>query len=410
MRISVIDLGYIGLPTACLLADAGHVVSGFDVDQKKLQLITEGKAPFDEKGLQVLLKRVVVGGKFTVSEVLTQADVYLVAVPTPDVNHKADLKFVFQALTAISKVLKDGDLIIIESTIAPRASEDQIVPFLKKLKKKYLLAHCPERAIPGDTLREMVENPRIVGGLTPEASKMVAKLYRSFVKAEVFTTDITTAESCKVMENTFRDVNIALANEFTKISADLGIDVWEAISLANKHPRVNILSPGPGVGGHCIPVDPWFFVGVSKQAKLIKTARDVNDKMPAFVVSEVLRLAKLKRIKKLTVGVLGVSYKKNVDDARETPATQIIKELSSNKIPFRIHDHYVSRFSHPLEPLDEVLAQSNMLLIITDHDEYKTTSFNKYKNIKIILDTRNLLRGRKLSADLHTLGNYKQSL
>lgn len=410
MKISIIGLGYIGLPTACLLADAGHKVSGFDVDQKKLDLIAEGKTPFDENGLQTLLTRVLRNGKFSVSQALNPGDAYLIAVPTPDVNHRADLKFVFQALTAVSKVLKDGDLIIIESTIAPRASEDEIVPFLNKTKKKYLLAHCPERAIPGDTLREMVENPRIVGGLTPQAAKVAAKLYRSFVKAEVFTTDITTAESCKVMENTFRDVNIALANEFSKISADLGIDVWEAISLANKHPRVNILNPGPGVGGHCIPVDPWFFVGVSKQAKLIKTARDVNDKMPEFVVEEVVRLARLKKIKKPIVGILGVSYKKNVDDARETPATQILKELFKRKISVQVHDPHVTRFLYPLSSLDEVLRSSNIVLLVTDHDEYKTSKFNSYKNIKLILDTRNQLRGRKPVADLHILGNYKQNL
>lgn len=407
MKISVIGLGYIGLPTACLLAKAGHTVQGYDLDQLKMELLSQGISPFEESGLAPLLKKVHASGKFGVSPKLEPSDVFLIAVPTPDMNHRADLKFVFSALESVARVLKDGDLIIIESTIAPLASVRDIVPRLKKTHKKYLLAHCPERAIPGDTLREMVENPRIVGGLTPEAAKVTAQLYRTFVKGEVYTTDITTAESCKVMENTFRDVNIALANEFCRIAGELGIDVWEAIELANKHPRVKILSPGPGVGGHCIPVDPWFFVGVSKQAKLIKTAREINDAQPGIVVDELEKVAKKNRIKRLVVGVLGVSYKKNVDDARETPATEIIKSLDKKKITHYIHDPFVTKFAYPLEKLETLLAKCNALLIVTDHDVYKAVKYDKYPKLKLIFDTRSILRGVKLKTPVYILGNHK---
>lgn len=408
MHISVIGLGYIGLPTACLLAQAGHEVDGYDIDENKLRLLEQGKAPFAEKGLPELLDAVVKMKTFHVTRTLKKSDVFLIAVPTPDKDHKADLRFVFQAVQSVRAVLEDGNLVIIESTIAPRACVDEIAPLLQATGKKFLLAHCPERAIPGSTIEEMVHNDRIVGGTTPQAAQKTAALYKTFVQGHVYSTDTTTAECCKVMENTFRDVNIALANEFCAISEEVGIDVWEAIALANKHPRVKIHQPGPGVGGHCIPVDPWFFVGISKQAKLIKTARTINDNVPKRVVDHLETLIAKYNIAKPVVGVLGVSYKKNVDDARETPATEILHQLEERKIPFLVHDPFVTRFHTQLHPLDEVLDKANVLLLVTDHDAYLQTPFDEHKNIVFIYDTRNILRARGLKATLYTLGDHKE--
>ncbi|HAV15435.1 MAG TPA: UDP-N-acetyl-D-mannosamine dehydrogenase [Candidatus Pacebacteria bacterium] len=406
MNITIIGLGYIGLPTACLLAQAGHTVYGYDVDAKKIASLQQGKAPFEERGIQTLLQDVHKQGSFTVGTTLKKGDVFLIAVPTPDINHKADLKFVFQAIDAITPLLEDGTLVIIESTIAPRASVDEILPRLATVGKNILLAHCPERAIPGNTLEEMVKNDRIVGGATQEAAKRTAELYASFVRGNIYQTDITTAECCKVMENTFRDVNIALANEFCKISEEVGINVWEAITLANKHPRVHIHQPGPGVGGHCIPVDPWFFVGISKQAELIHTARNVNDGMPAYVVKNLMQYVRKHKIKNPVIGILGVSYKKNVDDARETPASTIIEALCKEKLSFLVHDPYVKTFSVPLSPLKELVEKADALLLITDHDEYVKLVLPKDSPIKFMYDTRNVLP-HTFNVPVYTLGNAK---
>lgn len=404
INITVVGLGYIGLPTACLLAKAGNAVYGYDIDDRKLALLKKRETPFQEQGLQKLLGQVIRTKRFTAGKSLQKSDVFLIAVPTPDVNHRADLTFVFQAIHAVIPYLEDDNLVIIESTIPPLACEQHIMPLLEKSGKKVLLSHCPERAIPGSTLREMVENDRIVGGLTPLAAQRTATLYKGFVKGQVYTTSATTAECCKVMENTFRDVNIALANEFAKISDEIGINVWEAIELANKHPRVNIHSPGPGVGGHCIPVDPWFFVGLSKEAKLIHAARTINDAMPAYVVQKVAEQAKKLKISKSVVGVLGVSYKKNVDDARETPATQIIKQLKKRGYRVLVHDPHVKRFSEKISPLKNVLSKSQLIVLVTDHDEYKTINFSKYKNIHRVFDTRNVLQNKKNETIIATLG------
>jgi UDP-N-acetylglucosamine 2-epimerase (non-hydrolysing) len=402
--ISVIGLGYIGLPTACLLAQAGHTVRGYDLDKRKIDTLQRGKAPFEEHGIQELLEKVRRKGTFTADLTLKKSDVYLIAVPTPDVHHKADLRFVFQAIEAIKPMLEDGSMVIIESTIAPRASMDEILPRLKTIGKRILLAHCPERAIPGNTLGEMVMNDRIVGGATPEATRRTAELYASFVHGNIYQTDITTAECCKVMENTFRDVNIALANEFCKIAEEVGINIWEAITLANKHPRVHIHQPGPGVGGHCIPVDPWFFVGISKQARLIRAARDTNDEMPHYVVKNLLRYVKKHGIKKPVIGVLGLSYKKNVDDARETPATAVLDELKKANVPFLAHDPYVKKFSIQVSPLQRVLRKANALMLITDHDQYLNLALPKDSPVKFIYDTRNVLT-LKYDVPVYTLGN-----
>jgi len=406
-KICVIGLGYIGLPTACLLANAGNTVYGFDLNTQRIEMLQKAQLPFEEPGLEDIFQKAHSSKRLIATPKMVESDVYLVAVPTPDTNKSADLRYVIQAVQSITEVLKDGDLIIIESTISPAASIKEIKPLLHATGKKYLLAHCPERAIPGKTIDEMIHNDRIIGGLTADAAKKTMDLYQGFVKGKMYLTDITTAECCKLMENTFRDVNIALANEFAIISQEIGINVWEAISLANKHPRVNIHSPGPGVGGHCIPVDPWFFVGASKHAKLISTARDINDGMPQFVVDELLKKIKQYNITKPIVGVLGVSYKKNVGDARETPTTEILQILKAQNIDYAACDPFVDKFTEPLEDLEDVLQKSNVILLVTDHDQFLSVKFEQYKNIKIIYDTRNVLEKEKIKIPVHTLGNGK---
>jgi len=390
MKISVIGLGYIGLPTACLLVNAGHDVRGVDIDKRKTTAIQKGRIPFEEKGLQTLLTRALRTKRLDVANTVSASEVYIIAVPTPEKNHKADLQFVFSALNNVKNVMNKGNLIIVESTVYPGACRDEIKPFLIKTGKQFLLAHCPERAIPGSTLFEMVHNDRIIGGDTKEAKQKTKELYRSFVKGKLFLTDTTTAEACKVMENTYRDVNIALANEYAKIAQELHINVWEAIELSNKHPRVNIHYPGPGVGGHCIPVDPWFFVGISKQAKLIRTARDVNDGMPSYVFNQLMNLIRKYKIRKPVVGILGLSYKKNVGDIRESPTISMIKLMKKNHIHYFLHDPYVIDAYEGKKELEEVLSLSNMILIMTDHDVYKKVNFSKYRNLKYIFDTKNV--------------------
>lgn len=387
-KVQVIGLGYIGLPTALLMAEAGLEVVGVDVDEKKIQSLDQKKLYFDEPGLEELFKRAS-KKNFTAQTKTQQSDVFIIAVPTPQDKGAADLKYVTSALDSIEPVFKSGNLIVIESTVGPRDCADKIIPLIKKWKKSFLFAHCPERAIPGNTLQEMVQNDRIIGGADEESREQTKELYESFVKGNTYLTDPTTAAACKVMENTYRSVNIALANEFAKIAETLDFDCWEAISLANKHPRVSIHSPGPGVGGHCIPIDPWFFVREqTSKDSLIRHALEINDNMAEYVVEELSEAIKTHGIETPKIGVLGIAYKKNVDDARETPAAKII-ELCSKQFSVQATDEHVQQ--NDLEPLTQVLASCNVLVVVTDHDEYSNINFSQYPNIKLVYDTRNCL-------------------
>lgn len=391
LTIEVIGMGYIGLPTALLLAEAGHNVYGVDINEEKIGSLQKGNLPFEEKGLKELFSKVKSFGHFSVSSNLKPADVFLIAVPTPQIDHKSDLQYVFSALTKIKEVFKDGGTIIIESTVGPTDCERQIIPEIIKMGKKFRFACCPERAIPGNTLYEMVYNARIIGGHTLEDAVYVRDIYATFIKGEIFTTSSTVASTCKVMENTYRDVNIALANEFARIADEVGFNVWEAISLANKHPRVNILQPGPGVGGHCIPIDPWFFTAISKQTDMILISRKINDNMPQYIVDRVSKLLSKLSLKKPTIGILGYAYKKNVDDFRETPAEEITF-LLSKKYKVLINDPFVKNSPRRTIDLDDILNQSDALILVTDHEIYRKIDFTKYPNIKFIFDTRNFFQ------------------
>lgn len=388
-RITVLGMGYIGFPTALLLANSGYKVFGFDIDQNRINSLKLGKLPFKENGLEELFKKVKRKKTFKPVSGLEASDAFIIAVPTPHLENKlADLSYILRAINSIREVMEDGNLIILESTIGVNDCDKQIIPLLKKKNKRFLFAHVPEKAIPGNTLYEMVNNGRVIGALTKEAAAATKDIYSSFVKGKIFITTPKIAAAAKVMENTYRDVNIALANEFAKIAEDLGFNVWEAIELANKHPRVNIHQPGPGVGGHCIPIDPWFFVGESVQAELIKKARNINDSMPQKVAKDVEKLIEKLDLKNITIAILGYAYKKNVDDARETPAKKVY-QLLSKKYKVLIHDFYVRSNFVVSNELNQILKQSQVAVLLTDHDEYKKIIFRKYPNFKIVYDTRN---------------------
>jgi len=401
-KICVLGMGYIGLPTACFFAKAGFRVVGIDINEGKIKDLRQGVLPFKEKGLPQLFLAARKNMQF--STAVVPADVFIIAVPTPiSKDKRANLSYVKKATLAITEVLDEGNLVVLESTVSPRCCLDIIKPILDKSGRKYFLTHCPERAIPGDTLHEMVHDDRIVGGIDERSTKLTAALYRFFVKGNIHETDASTAEVAKVAENTYRDVNIAFANEFARICEGLGVNTWEAIRLANLHPRVNIHSPGPGVGGHCISQDPWFLIESYPSSKIVKQARVLNDSMPAYVVERLNREKGKVRIKK--VGVLGVAYKKNVDDSRESPAGHIYTLLGKKGYSVKCTDPYVKKFIRTLHAQKDLLSWADAVILVTDHDAYKKIDFSKYPDIKLVFDTRNLFRGKiKGEAKLITLG------
>jgi UDP-N-acetyl-D-mannosaminuronic acid dehydrogenase len=410
MKIAMIGLGYIGLPNALLLARAGHKVLGIDIRKDIVDKLTAGMLPFDEPGLPELFEKA--KANFRASTRLEHCDAYIIAVPTP-VDHEmriADLRAVRSAAESISEVIRDGDTVILESTVPPGASKDLILPILKRNgAKRVLYAHCPERAIPGKTLTEMTGNDRIVGGLDKESTAKVKGIYGSFVTGQLFETDETTAEFVKLMENTFRDVNIAIANEFALISEDIGINVWEARELANKHPRVDILKPGPGVGGHCIAIDPLFMVAKSPRTKMIPLAREVNDLMSAHVVRHLKRM--LSDVPSPVITLLGLAYKGNVDDARESPAFKVQKVAENEGFTVKLHDPLVKGIPNNEPDIRKAVKGSDALVLITDHDSFKELDIDELSpRRKFLLDTRNILdhdRWRNAGYTVKVLGNGK---
>ena len=383
--ICVVGLGYMGLPMASLLSNAGHKVTGVDINLKKVESINNSECPFSEVGMKEVLDEAINSG-FKAQTSPSIADVFVISVPTPEKNNKCDLTYVKKACESILPILNDGNLVIIESTIKPGTCKLMMNEVFSKTDKKVLLAHCPERAIPGNTIHELIYNDRLVGGLCVDATDKAYEVYKSFSKGNIFKTDATTAECCKLMENTYRDINIALANEMDVILKDYGVNPWEAIELANKHPRVNILTPGPGVGGHCIAIDPWFLTEDSDKGKLIPLAREINNSRPGYYVDQIKTLASKNGLK--NIGILGVAYKKNVDDARETPAKYVLDGLIEAGFNVRVNDPYVKDWDFELSSLEETLNKSEIIILITDHDDYKGLDV---KN-KILIDTRNLIK------------------
>jgi len=395
MKICVLGLGYIGLPTSLLLANAGNKVIGVDINYKIVDYLNKGELPFKEPGLFELFQKA--KNNFTASSSLESSDVYIIAVPTPlEKGMKlADLNAVRNASESIAKFIKEEQLVILESTVPPGTSENLVVPILRKnIKKCFYYAYCPERAIPGKTLHEMVFNDRIIGGLDEESAKKTKQLYSSFVKGNIYLTYTKTAEFVKLMENTFRDINIALANEFSLMAEELEIDVWKAIEIANRHPRVNILKPGPGVGGHCIAVDPLFLAEKSSRSRIVTLAREINDSMPGHVVKLVKDM--LKDIEHPTITLLGLAYKGNVDDTRESPSFKIKKIAESEGINVRFYDPLVKGFTDNSKTINDAVKNVDCIVLVTDHDVFQDIDpFSLLLRNKNLIDTRNFLDHKK---------------
>lgn len=396
-KVCVLGLGYIGLPTACLLAVNGYQVIGVEPKNEIVKNINEGKIPFEERGLDELLRKARGRGSFIAGLEPEPADVFILAVPTPlDEAKKANLGYVTEATDSVTRYLKKGDLVILESTVPPRTTERVVLPILEKTgfegRRDFHLVHCPERAIPGNTLYEMVHNDRVIGGIDRKSAELAKELYSYFVKGDCYLTDLCTAEVIKLMENTYRDINIALANEFAQIAEDSGVNVWEAIELANKHPRVNILKPGPGVGGHCLAIDPWFLAENPRGSQIIALAREINDSMPRHVLSLVKEL--IGGVKDATITVLGIAYKGDVGDTRETPALEFIKLAESEGYKVKIHDPLVKSFKYPLYSLREAAQGSDCLVLITDHSSFRRIDpvvLSPLMRNRNLVDTRNIL-------------------
>lgn len=399
--ICLLGLGYIGLPTGSMFALAGKDVIGVDPSPRVQATLRSGTVSLDEPELQTLVTAAINSGRLQVQTRPAPADAFILAVPTPldEQTRRADLSYVEQAARDIVPLLRRGNLVVLESTVPPGTTRDVLAPILAESGlrpgRDIFVAHCPERVLPGRILVELEQNDRLAGGLTPACAEHAAELYGAFVKGAIMRTDATTAEMVKVMENTFRDVNVALANEFALIAERIGVDVWEAIRLANHHPRVNVLRPGPGVGGHCIAVDPWFLVGAAPaEAKLIRAAREVNDGMPAHVLS---RLAELVAPAE-SIALLGMTYKAEVDDVRESPAV-IVAELAVQRgYDVRLCDPHVRPdtpgLPAPLLPLEQALRDARAVVLLVDHRAFQELDLDLVGALvdrKLVLDARNAL-------------------
>lgn len=377
--ICVIGLGYIGLPTASTFATSGIRVMGMDINEQIVAGLQNGQLHLYEPGLRTLVQAALRSGNLTIHREPMPADAFIIAVPTPfKEDKKADMSFVEAAARSILPHLQKGNLVVLESTSPPRTTVDLVAPILEqnglKAGTDFLLAYSPERVLPGQILRELIENTRIIGGINRASAVAGRDLYATFVRGEILLTDATTAEMVKLMENTSRDVNIALANEFSHLAEFYGVDVWEAIQLANRHPRVKILNPGPGVGGHCISVDPWFLVEAApKITPLIRTAREVNDSQPFHVVELCKQF--IGDLKGRHITALGLAYKADVDDLRESPAIHVCELLHQAGAIITAYEPFKNGFQHPslktAGTFADAVNQSEALLLLTAHEEFK---------------------------------------
>jgi UDP-N-acetyl-D-mannosaminuronic acid dehydrogenase len=395
--INVIGLGYIGLPTALILAANGNQVVGTDIKKKTVEELNAGKLTFREDGLAELYEKALKSG-ITFSTEYQAADVYIISVPTPydKASKKVDMTYVSSAFASVLSVCPANSIVVIESTIAPRSIDRHIRPLLQESGKQVRLAHAPERIIPGSMVYELEHNSRTIGTDDQETGEILKKIYGSFCKGEIILTDIRSAEMSKVVENTFRDINIAFANELAKICRSDNMDVYEIIRIANKHPRVNILNPGPGVGGHCISVDPWFLVGdYPGLANIILAARKINDSMPEFVLNRIYEIMQEKGMKDIArVGLYGLTYKENVDDVRESPTIQLLNCMKKHLAePLLCYDPFIKTkiVDNQVFSLEEFLDSVDMVVIMVGHSEIVENS--SLLAGKIILDTRRCIAG-----------------
>ena len=407
MKICIIGQGYIGLPTAALFSKNNCEVVGVDVNEEIIEKLNKGIIHIEEPGLGEIIKSAVENNVYKASLTPQKADAFIITVPTPYIveNYSCDLSYVINACESIIPYLEKGNTVIIESTIAPMSTDDTIKPIFEKagfeIGKDLFLSHCPERVLPGQILEELVNNNRIIGGVTPQCAKKASDVYKQFVKGEIMLTEAKTAELSKCMENTFRDVNIALANELTKICTEIGVNALDVIEIANKHPRVNLHHPGLGVGGHCLAIDPYFIYAKAPQtAKIIKLARDTNKSMPDFVCDNVKKI-----IPSGKIAVLGVSYKGNTGDDRESPAYEIIAKLSTN-YEISIHDPHLNNPN--FSSLDDTTKNADLILILCDHDEFKNLNYDLIlENVKnpVIFDTKNIIKEVPGEIKLYNYGN-----
>jgi UDP-N-acetyl-D-mannosaminuronic acid dehydrogenase len=411
-RICILGLGYIGLPTAGMFAANGIDVLGVDVNRQVIEILQAGGIHIHEPGLREAVETAIRSGKLTVAEAPAPADAFIIAVPTPfqegafgEYNGEkfklADMRAVISATEAILPHLRKGNLVVLESTSPPRTTVDLVAPILEKSGLKagqdFHLAYSPERVLPGQIMRELVENARVIGGITAESAQAGYDLYATFVTGEIIKTDATTAEMVKLMENTYRDVNIAIANEFSRLAGRFGVDVWEAINLANRHPRVKILSPGPGVGGHCISVDPWFFVEKAPDlSQLILRARQMNDLQPGFVV-ELAKKALGNVLAGKKIAALGLSYKPDVDDLRESPAVEVLHLLTQAGAAVKAFEPFITPGSvlpgvQTVSSLELALQDADAVLLLVNHTEFQKLSPETLKTItpaRVLIDTVN---------------------
>lgn len=413
--ISVIGLGYIGLPTAAMFASKNVNVIGIDINPEIVSTINRGEIHIVEPELDQIVHKTVNSGYLRASLTIEPADVFLIAVPTPfKANYQPDLTYINEACKSIALVLKAGDLVILEST-SPVGTTEKISTWLSKLRPDLTfpcqssdeiadinIAYCPERVLPGTVVKELISNDRVIGGITQECSNRCVELYKIFVQGECIITNARTAEMAKLTENASRDVNIAFANELSMICDDLNINVWELISLANHHPRVNILQPGPGVGGHCIAVDPWFIISKSPdEAKLIRAAREVNNSKPIWVLNKIKKSIidfiftnHEKSLSDVKIAFFGLTFKPNIDDLRESPALNIVTEfLEETLINAMVVEPFIDSLPAVLQnkvmltSIDYALANCDILILLVDHDQFKKIPYSKVEN-KVVIDTK----------------------
>jgi UDP-N-acetyl-D-mannosaminuronic acid dehydrogenase len=399
-KLCVLGLGYIGLPTSSILAARGFEVLGVDIDARVLETLESGEVHLEEPGLATMVQGAIASGRLRFSQKPEPADAYFVTVPTPRVEGEGggmDDRFVRAAVESILPVLRAGNLVVLESTVAPGTSRDIVIPLLEgagfRVGEDLFYAYCPERVLPGRILVEFLTNARIIGADDPESLARAETIYSEVVEGGIHRTTCAAAELCKLLENTYRDVNIALANEAAWLCEELGADFEEVRALANRHPRVSLLRPGPGVGGHCISVDPTFLIAAAPElATLVRTARETNAAQPARVVGRALGLvagAEAPRI-----GVLGVAYKADVGDVRETPATAVLAGLAEAGVEVRAHDPHVPDFSSPLVSLEEAAEGADCLVVLTDHAEFREldpASLRELVREPVVYDTRGSL-------------------
>ena len=396
-KICVMGLGYIGLPTASLLATKGCQVTGVDISIDVVDTINRTEVHISEPELDVLVRSAVNSGNLRAQREPEEADVFFITVPTPVCGDgKPDLSHVEAATKAIAPCIKPGSLVILESTCPIGTTENLVAETLRKhgvdIDNEVYIAHCPERVLPGSILAELVRNDRVVGGINAKSTEVAAQFYRQFVSGEVCETTARLAEMTKLTENTFRDVNIALANELSIICDQHRIDVWELIGLANRHPRVDVLQPGPGVGGHCIAVDPWFIVASSpEQARLIRKAREVNDAKPEWILKKIS--SKSERFKRPTIACFGLTFKADIDDLRQSPALHIVRRIIEEDLGNVIvcEPNVESHDDLQLVSLDEAITFADIVVLLVNHREFQTLNQNQLKD-KIVIDTCNGLK------------------